>query len=430
MFRRILIWFLGILIFSFAGFVLTNIYLSHRTAGEDLFHKLTHYQTRQLETAYETGGAPALRNALAVINQEFGARHYLLNSKGIDLATGEDRSALEREAPAGRRLPLPPRRLLLRIPSADGRYVFMIDGGYGPGPLGNLPVYLWIVVAIVLLCYALAWSMAKPILRLRDTVVRFGAGDLTSRTHVRRKDELGQLARSFDEMADRITTLLTAERRLLQDISHELRSPLARLRFALALVPTSPDPAAAIARANKEVERLATLIGELLQVTRAEGDPQSRNVSAVGLDAFLSELVESCRIEAEARGCQLNLRVDEHLTWSGDRELLHRAVENVIRNAISYSPSGASIDVELGQVKSEIVIRVRDYGPGVPETELDKIFRPFYRVEEHRARNHGGVGLGLAIAQRAVAVHHGAIRACNASPGLALEIRLPAPNAT
>jgi signal transduction histidine kinase len=123
----------------------------------------------------------------------------------------------------------------------------------------------------------------------------------------------------------------------------------------------------------------------------------------------------------------LNLRVEARLTWSGDRELLHRAVENVIRNAISYSPAGSSIDVALAQVNAEIVIRVRDYGPGVPETELDKIFRPFYRVEEHRGRNHGGVGLGLAIAQRAVAVHHGAIRANNASPGLVLEIRLPAP---
>jgi signal transduction histidine kinase len=426
MFRRILIWFLGILLFSFAGFVLTNVWTSHRAPGEDLFRRLTRYQVRQMVTAYESGGAPALQIALRVMNQEFGAHHYLLNSRGIDLASGEDRSALEREARQGKRSPLPPRRLLLRVPSSDGRYVFVIDGGYAPGPLANLAVYLWIVVAIVLLCYVLAWRMAQPIRRLRDAVVRFGAGDLTSRTYAKQRDELGDLARSFDEMADRITTLLTAERRLLQDISHELRSPLARLRFGLALVPNSPDPAAAMARANKEVARLATLIGELLQVTRAEGDPQSRNISAVGLDAFLGELVESCRIEAEARGCKLNLRVEDRLTWSGDRELLHRAVENVIRNAISYSPTGSSIDVELAQVNAEIVIRVRDYGPGVPETELDKIFRPFYRVEEHRGRNHGGVGLGLAIAQRAVAVHHGAIRARTASPGLALEIRLPA----
>lgn len=428
MFRRILIWFLGILLFSFAGFILTNVLRSHGAPNNDLFRELNRYQVRQLVTAYQTGGTQGLRGALDAINQEFHAHHYLLNNQGIDLATGEDRSALIREAAAIKHFPLPPKRFLLKIPSADGHYLLMIDGGYAPGPLANLAVYLWIVIAIVLLCYVLAWTMAQPIRRLRDAVVRFGTGDLTSRTHAKQRDELGDLARSFDEMADRITTLLTAERRLLQDISHELRSPLARLRFALALVPNSPDPAAAIARANKEVDRLATLIGELLQVTRAEGDPQSRNVSAVGLDAFLSDLVESCRIEAEARGCKLNLTVQDGLVWSGDRELLHRAVENVIRNAISYSPSNASIDVELAQVDSEIVIRVRDYGPGVPETELDKIFRPFYRVDEHRARNHGGVGLGLAIAKRAVAVHHGDIRARNASPGLALEIRLPAPS--
>jgi len=427
MFRRILIWFLGILLFSFAGFILTNVWRSRRAPGEDLFRRLNRYQIHQLVTAYEGGGAPALRQALHLINQDFGATHYLLNSQGIDLATGENRSALENEALQARHFALPPRRILLKLPSSDGRYVFMIDGGYAPGPLANIAVYGWIVVAIVLLCYVLAWTMAKPIQHLRDKMVRFGAGDLASRTYAKQKDELGDLARSFDDMADRIATLLTAERRLLQDISHELRSPLARLRFALALIPNSPDPAAAMERANKEVDRLATLIGELLQVTRAEGDPQSRNVSAVGLDAFLADLVQSCRIEAEARDCKLNLQVEDHLTWSGDRELLHRAVENVIRNAISYSPRGSAVDVELAHVRSEIVIRVRDYGPGVPETELDNIFRPFYRVEDHRARNQGGVGLGLAIAQRAVAVHHGAIRACNANPGLALEIRFPAP---
>ena len=197
------------------------------------------------------------------------------------------------------------------------------------------------------MCYVLAWSLAKPVRALSETVVRFGQGDLGSRTNSTRRDELGDLARAFDRMADRIQTLLTAERRLLQDVSHELRSPLARLRFAAELAKSSPDPQAAFARVNKEIDRLATLVGELLQVTRAEGDPEARNVSAIDLGEFLKSIVEDCTIEAEAKGCRIDLLATDHIVWNGDRELLHRAVENVLRNAIHHAPSGTTIEVDL-----------------------------------------------------------------------------------
>jgi two-component system sensor histidine kinase CpxA len=177
---------------------------------------------------------------------------------------------------------------------------------------------------------------------------------------------------------------------------------------------------------EKEVERLSVLVNELLQVTRAEGDPHSRNVSPIDLREFLSVLVEDCRIEAAARDCTIDLAIRDSVIWQGDPELLHRAVENVLRNAIHHAPEGSEIEVDLLANGQNVTIRVRDRGPGVPEGQLTEIFRPFYRVEEDRSRqNGGGVGLGLSIAERAVRVHHGEIRATNAQPGLSVELKLP-----
>ena len=209
-------------------------------------------------------------------------------------------------------------------------------------------------------------------------------------------------------------------------MSHELRSPLARLSFALELVRKNPSSDEAFQRVKKEVDRISRLIADLLQVTRAEGDADCRNDELISTDEFLRELVEDCNFEAEARGCRIELREDAVGEFKGDLELLRRAVENVVRNASRYTPPGQSVEVSSAVARGELVIAVRDYGPGVPERELEAIFRPFHRVEEDRNRaGGGGVGLGLSIAQRAVLLHHGTISASNADPGLRVEIRLP-----
>jgi two-component system sensor histidine kinase CpxA len=203
--------------------------------------------------------------------------------------------------------------------------VFVIDITVHYDPTWDLLSFGWIIAVIVLLAYALAFTLARPIGRLRETVMRFGQGDLSARAHLKRKDEIGELGMAFDEMALRIETLLAAERRLLQDVSHELRSPLARLSFALELVRKSPSSEDAFQRAKKEVDRISRLIADLLQVTRVEGDSGTRNDEVISTDELLGEIVEDCSLEAAARGCRIDLRENEVREFRGDHELLRRS---------------------------------------------------------------------------------------------------------
>jgi two-component system sensor histidine kinase CpxA len=243
------------------------------------------------------------------------------------------------------------------------------------------------------------------------------------RVNPSRRDEIGALGKAFDQMAERIETLLTSERRLLQDISHELRSPLARLSFAAELVRRDHGDEA-VARLKKEINRLTHLVSTLLEMTRAEEDPSYGNMEEVRLDRVLAEVVEDCGIEAAVRKCRIHFPDGKPLTILGNNELLRRAFENVISNAIRYTPEGSSVEVTLDTVESEAILAVRDFGPGVPQELLSKIFQPFFRVDNSRNDSTGGIGLGLAIARRAIDVHHGRLTAANANPGLKIEIRL------
>jgi len=262
--------------------------------------------------------------------------------------------------------------------------------------------------------------------RLMSTMERFGKGDLAARNASTRNDEIGDLARSFDTMADRIQTLLTAERRLLQDISHELRSPLSRLSFAAELMKNAPDPEAAAMRMKQEVARLTHLVGSLLEVTTAEGDPASRVIERFAIATVLEPTVDDCAFEAEALGVRIEFEPGPFLpVLEGDPELLRRALENVLRNAIRYAPEGSAVKVQIDHRNNRAAISIRDEGPGVPERDLPHIFDPFFRADASRDPAANNVGLGLAIARRAVLIHHGSITAENAYPGLCIVIELP-----
>jgi two-component system sensor histidine kinase CpxA len=355
--------------------------------------------------------------------------HVLTDSRGRDLATGVDRSELLQHGHAGGGPPrTPDGRLILigpRRPSGRRyRFISVVRPWFDPPNI--LPYYGVAVLVIAGMGAILAMHLAAPLDRLRRVVDRFGQGELSARVRSTRHDEIGELSRSFDNMADRLETLLEAERRLLQDVSHELRSPLTRLDVAVDLAATSDDPWSSLGRIKRDISRLAVLVNELLQLTRAEGDPAALDWGRVQLDDLLLELADDCTLEAEANGCRLVLREPGSCSVRGETELLHRAVENVVRNAIRHAPEGTDVTVCLEVAGSLARIVVRDFGPGVPDDLLAAIFEPFFRVEGHRSRVSGGVGLGLSIARRAVDLHQGRIIARNVHPGLEVTIELPA----
>lgn len=427
-YAKITLWSFGTLLLSLVAFFFVTAVVSfqaaHRTGS---FGRIQSMELESATEAYQSGGPRQLQIYVDRLRRYVSGEHFLTDAKGVDLLTGIDRSAMLADAvPEGGRPKHFGGRMVLMAKSADGRYCWISQMGAPPMDIGNyLPYYALILGAIALLCWLLALTIVSPLRMLARTVDRFGAGDLSVRVNSQRRDEIGELSQAFDRMAERIGTLLSAERRLLQDISHELRTPLARLSFAAELVRTADNPNEAVARLKKEIQRLTDLVSTLLQVTRAEGDPSAATFENLWLDDLLADVMEDCRVEADARGCSLTISSSLHVAFDGDRELLRRAMENVIRNAIRYAPADSTVDVELTGSHDAARIAVRDYGPGVPEDALSKIFQPFFRVDDARESSTGGVGLGLAIAMRAVGLHHGAMGARNMHPGLQVWIELP-----
>ncbi len=388
------------------------------------FSLLLSMQVSEAEHAWNSGGAPELRDALRRFREVTHASEArLTDSRGIDLLTGESYAPILQLAKSWVHFSLRSGRTFARM-SPDGKYCLMVVRANWYFWFLQ-PAHFLVIGLAVLLCYGLARYLTAPLRRLRSAVDRLGRGDLTSRAEETRRDELGDLAASFNRMADHIQTLLAAERRLLFDISHELRSPLARLSVAVELARTDERGAPSLDRIQKEADRLNSLIRQMLEVTRTEGDPSRLKTKHLRLDELVDGLVEDCSIEAVAHGCSLDFEAGGPVTLDGDSELLRRAIENVMRNAIRYAPAESKVEIRVENGGGWARIRVRDYGPGVPEESLPRLFDPFYRVEQDRDRKSGGVGLGLSIARRAVELHKGKLRASNGLPGLLVEIDLP-----
>jgi signal transduction histidine kinase len=431
LFAKILAWFVVTLLATTAAVMLTTaLTYDAYSSREAPFSMLLSLELSEARQAWEDGGRARLEPVLDRFRRvTYASQVMFTDGNGTDLLTGQAQGDIMRSAlsyvhfpfsgPASKK-----GRVFARM-SADGRYcIILIRGAWYFWFVQ--PADLLVVALVVMLCYALARHLTSPLRRLRSAVDRLGRGDLTARAEESRKDELGELAGSFNRMADHIQTLLAAERRLLFDISHELRSPLARLSVAVELART--DEAGApprLDRIQKEADRLNSLIRQMLEITRTEGDPSHLRAVPLRLDELVDGLVDDCSIEAQAHGCGLDLESSGPVTLDGDSELLRRAIENVVRNAIRYAPQESKVEVTLDDGGGWARIRVRDYGPGVPEEALPRLFDPFYRVEQDRDRKSGGVGLGLSIARRAVELHKGKLRASNALPGLLVEIDLP-----
>jgi two-component system sensor histidine kinase CpxA len=410
----------------------------------NMFSSVTSVNGYSFAEAYESQGCTGLRQQQVGLEQTAHIQSFLLDDNGNPVC-GQAPNALAKGAasraagdgtvafvPADR-----PRIGAKRIVTGSGhsyRFVLM-------WPRPDFRFFTWaalqrlmITVSVSgLVCFLLARYLAAPITRLRTAAQQIAEGDLTARAGTktgRGGDEVGQLVFDFNHMAERLEILIGAQQRLIRDISHELRSPLTRLVLALGLARQSdvPNPAA-LDRIEKETERLNEMIERLLTLSRLESATEAPSKTTVSLTELVETVIADVEIEAKMRNCQVSYSAPRDYTLAANFELLRSALENVVRNAIRYTEEGTTVEVSAERTQStspmEVIIRVRDHGPGVPEAELQKLFRPFYRLDA--AREHtGGVGLGLTIAERAVKLHGGSIRATNAaSGGLVLELRLP-----
>ncbi|HET7672279.1 MAG TPA: ATP-binding protein [Burkholderiales bacterium] len=312
---------------------------------------------------------------------------------------------------------------------APGGERYLLFAPFPPGARApRPPLAPWQLVGIGLVTSlafsaALAWYLARPIRSLRSAFVSAAAGHLEARVGPAiggRRDEIADLGRDFDRMAGQLQSLIVAQRRLLHDVSHELRSPLARLQAAVGLA--RQDPArteASLERIEREATRLDRMVGEILTLARLEAGHAGRRENVDFAD-LVASIAEDARFEAEARGRRIELQIAGDVHLAGDPAMLHRAVENVVRNALRF---GTAVDISLRAQDGKALLAVTDNGPGVPPEAIGRIFEPFYRG---RPEDGAGFGLGLAIAQRAVEAHRGNIRASNAgTQGLRVEIELP-----
>jgi two-component system sensor histidine kinase CpxA len=405
----------------------------------------------QLVQAYESGGPKVLDAKIDQLGTTLRLKAYLFDDQGKELA---GRSTPPWAQRLSRRLDpqgggllhrFSPRRFVSQeVTTGDGHHYIMV-AEVPPRPWLPLlrqkpPGTGLVILALAVLvsgfvCYVLARYLTSDVRRLRAATQQLAAGDLNARAvepKRRRSDESAELVRDFNTMASRLQDLVSAQSRLLNDISHELRSPLARLSVALGLAwqRAGTEAHSALERIELEATRLNELIGRLLTLARLEGGEDAMRRTPIALDELVRDICEDADFEAQSRQCRVHCDVQYDAVIFGSASLLHSAIENVVRNAMRHTPEGTDVEIQLAKEaahgKADALVRVVDHGPGVPQESLDKLFRPFYRLDDARGRQTGGVGLGLAITERAVRLHGGSVRAANRPEGgLMVEIRLP-----
>jgi two-component system, OmpR family, sensor kinase len=399
------------------------------------------------------GGVDALRTWLRANSHTMADRDlYIIGPDGADIlgrSLSENaarrlqffRESMSDAEPAGPPGTPPrnfrPQRVLPQIVAPDGTAYTVLLVPRRPSIFGalSLPGISARILGIALVVSAFAsWWLAQhlsaPIRRMQEGARALAGERLDVRVSAGldgRKDEVAVLAREFDAMADRLRANRSALTRLLGDISHELRSPLARMRLALGLArQPSADTARQLDRMEREIERLDVLISQVLKLARLNGTDMPFEREPFDVDEMIDEVVRDAAFEGTAKGCKVATVGAAHSVVSGNRELLRSAIENVLRNAVRYSPQGAPVEVAVERSAAGLTISVRDRGPGVPAGELERIFEPFYRVAESRDRDSGGEGIGLAITSQVMKAHGGTARADNrAGGGFEVQLNLP-----
>ena len=438
LFLKIFLWFWATVIATGIALVLTFI-LEPRNVPSRWHATLqdtARYSDAIAVEEAERGGSPAASAYITRIERETHLRACLFDSTGGTIA-GNDCDSLRTTTSQVNELNRSVFAIrygiscvALALQGRDGRkYIFATELPAGPraafGIDRSAVVFQWAVALLVsgIICYLLTRYLTTPILRLRRASQQLAAGDLSTRATAvikRRHDELGDLILDFNAMAARIEELVSRQRQLISDVSHELRSPLARLNVALDLGRERKGSDPAFDQMEQDLELLNDMIGRMLTIARLDTSTTPMPMMPVNLRGLASQIVRNANFESHECNVSVSLTAHGQYFVRGNAELLHSAIENLVRNAIRYSEPSTSVEVLLDTKCSSnasfIQLVVRDYGPGVPESELANIFQPFYRVADARDRRSGGAGLGLAIAKRIVRVHGGTIHAENAAP--------------
>ncbi|MEP6884332.1 MAG: ATP-binding protein [Gammaproteobacteria bacterium] len=396
----------------------------------------------QASAVLAQGGIGALRSWLDSNRNSIPGRDlYIIGPDGADISGRRLSEGAARRLEFFHRDEFVPRpgnfrgnRAAPQLVAADGTIYSILLVPRRPSIFGalSLPDISLTVLCIAMVVSALtSWWLAQhlsaPIRRIQEGARALASENLDIRVSAGlegRKDELAVLARDFDAMADRLRANRGAITQLLRDISHELRSPLARMRVALGLARQPPaDMSRQLDRLEREIERLDALISQILKLARLYGTEMPFVRETIDLNDVIEEVVRDANFEGALKNCKVRLQGAANLAIHGNRDLVRSAIENVLRNAVRYSPSDAHVDVVVTPAAAGIEILVRDRGPGVPAAELERIFEPFYRVAESRDRDSGGEGIGLAITSQVMKTQGGSATAANIQSG-GLEVRL------
>jgi two-component system sensor histidine kinase CpxA len=430
--------------------ILANYY---ETRWQGVLHSIMPMEAEKCARMYDESGKEAVQRYLDELQAQKSVRFYFFDEDGnplLDrgapefvLKVARNKETLQRSANENLSLVRPREGLAMRLVAGPSGRKYVLAFQQSPNvimpvseAIGSHPYLRILAIGLfgALLCFLLTRHITKPISRLSDTATALAAGRLETRVDRRvrdRYDEIGALGRNFDRMATQIEALVSAQRDLLGDVSHELRSPLARLTVALGLLQhASPDEISEYAsRIGIEAERLDKMIGQLLTLTRIDSGVEFTRRETFDLTDLVQEVGADGDFEARARNREVKIVRADPCMMSGFPEMLRSAIENVVRNAIRFAPQDTAVEISLecptSTNQKNVVLKIRDHGPGVSPRLLTEIFKPFYRSAEGET-NAQGAGLGLAIAERVVRRHDGTISAYNASDGgLVVEIVLP-----
>lgn len=456
LFWKIFFWFWLAMILMALGVAwgLAQYYQVNETPPSLLVSRLIGPQVATVSSALQHGGESVTRKMLEDLSSSNRIQIFAVNEQGQDLLGRfpPKENINKRDLKQGEKPNKSShQRIGLQVISMEGnRYRVFADISSSPRiirtsfsnilarPYMRNPELIIVRFAIAifvsgLVCFWLSWYLTKPINRLRKATKKLSKGDLNARVAKdigKRRDEIADLGRDFDQMAEHIQSLLMTQKQLLNDVSHELRSPLTRLQVAIGLArkKSNGDIASELNRIEQESKRLDELVGQVLTLARDSANAVEAKDDYIDMNALLEDIISDARFEAAERNCGIILLADDMPIIKGNLELLRRAFENIVRNAIHHTADNTAVSVSLTNrphQQEQIKILVCDNGPGVPEEQLEHIFEPFYRVSAGRERKSGGYGLGLAIALRAIHIHGGEIKARNGvEGGLCVEVHL------